>query len=350
MQNILIISPDISVKGGISTVLKNFLPYLNAEEYRITTVSSHCDGPRLLKLLIAFYGLSKILYLVIINKYDIVHIHGSDIVSSKRKYYFFRLVKLFCSKTIYHFHGASFLEQYPYASARWQSRIKYLFEQVNLVICLSNSWKSAIETIAPEAAIKVVPNAVSIPEVHRWERTSSQLTILFMGLIGERKGIFDLLVVFKLLIQRHPDIILRIGGNGEVKKLLKEIQTLGIQKNVRYMGWINDKKKDKLLRMTDIFVLPSYGEGMPMSVLEAMSYGIPVVSTTIGGIPELVVDGISGFLIKPGDSSALYEKLDQMITNQELRKDFGYRGRQIVERNHDINSIAKKIVKIFKAL
>ncbi len=351
MKKILYIAPSISVKGGISTVIKNYLNTELPQQYRIILIGTNKDGSKLLKLFIAFFSLIHTTFLLMFNNIDIVHIHGSDPVSSKRKYFFFKIAKLFPCKIIYHFHGASFMENYPDLSLFWKERFRELFECSDLVICLSNSWKRNIHSFAPSANIVVVPNSISVPTyTNPPKEDDTVLKITFLGRVGERKGIFDLLIVLKKLLDNDMKAKLSIGGNGEIEKLLGEVKKLNIGNNVNYLGWVSPKTKDALLRNTDIFILPSYGEGMPMAILEAMSYSIPVISTPVGGIPELVIDNETGFLVEPGDIDNLYEKIVELGNDKEKRNRFGQCGRDTIENEHNINNEINIISKIYSGL
>ena len=338
------------MKGGISTVIKSYLNSDLAKNHRIFLVSSHVDGPKWRKLVQAVLGLVQTVYYLTFKKIDFAHVHGSDIVSSSRKSIYIQILRLFGSKIIYHFHGASFMEHYRSASKRTQSRMRALFGKVDIVICLSESWRQYITYIAPRSNIKVVPNATHLPELCVKQNSDDLVHLTFLGLIGERKGLFDLLRVVRRLIDNDLKIKLSVGGNGESNRLQATIKSLELNDSVNFLGWISEKQRDKLLRETDIFVLPSYGEGMPMSILEAMSYSVPVVSTTVGGIPELVSDGETGFLIEPGDLDVLYRKLKCLIEDKELKKKFGEKARQFIASRHNLKLITQQIEQIYDSL
>lgn len=350
MKRIVYISPDVKAKGGISTVLKNYLNSNLNGKYNIICISSHVDGSIARKFVQVIYGWIKLLFYLELSHVDIVHIHGSDVISSKRKYIYFKLAYLFNLKLIYHFHGASFSEQISNTSIFWRKRIIEMFQEVDLVICLSNSWRDEIKKIAPHANIVVVPNSVKLPLLSNRVNNSEKIAILFLGLIGERKGLFDLIKVFMRLLKDGNNIVLNIGGNGDITKLLSAIFDLGIKKNANYLGWVSEEERDRLFRNTDIFVLPSYGEGMPMSILEAMSYSVPVISTLVGGVPELIEDGETGILVKPGDLGVLYEKINDLIHNEKYRKKLGENGRLKVERHHNIIDHIQRIENIYESI
>jgi len=351
MKNILYIAPDMSVKGGISTVIKGFLGTNLSQNNNIVLIASHVDGTKLRKLLQAITGLLKTVYYLLFKQIDIVHIHGGDITSVKRKYFYFRLVQIFKKKVVYHFHGASFGEQYSVASDGWKRKIRYLLEKSDAVICLSESWKTALMKIAPAGKITVIKNAISLPFLSdRQKKENKSINIVFLGLIGERKGIFDLIKVLSRLIAEECNIHLTVGGNGDIKRLINEIEKNGLKNNVTYAGWIVGNDKDELMRNTDIFVLPSYGEGMPMTILEAMSYAIPVIATNVGGIPELIKDGETGHLIEPGNLDQLLEKMKKLIEDENMRVSMGKKGRETVEKDFSISEMANKIDDVYESL
>jgi glycosyltransferase involved in cell wall biosynthesis len=348
MKNIAIVSPAFSVKGGISTLINSVFGSDAFTEYKFYRVSSHMDGPGWIKLCIAVYGLLRMFLLLSVQDISIVYIHSGDSPSPLRKYFYYKLSKKFKCKVILHWHGASFMEQYRRLSHFWKKKIKELLSHSDMVICLSSSWKNAVLTMAPDANTFVLPNAVKIPGLAIKNRhPENAVNMTFLGQIGSRKGIWDLLQVVKKLIEHEYAIHLFIAGNGEIEKLKEEVTRLGIRNNVNVLGWISGKERDALLRKTDIYVLPSYGEGMPMSILEAMSYAVPVVATRVGGIPEIVKDNKTGFLIDPGDRESLYNKLEILISSREHRERIGRQARSFVASNNNLDVYFKTLNDIF---
>lgn len=348
IPTVLVIAPSKSVRGGISSVVKGLLSSDLADKYRFVHIASHVDGNWLEKMGAALAGWMKMCFLLLFFKIDIVHIHGSDIISSSRKYLFFRLVKLFKKKVIYHFHGASFAKQYANSPLIVRMAVKRLFEDADCTICLSKSWGKTIKRIAPRSKVTVVPNGVKLPRsAEVGDITNGPVNLTFLGLIGERKGVFDLVEVVRRLISDGCGIKLFVGGNGEIKKLQKEIVKHNLSQHCSYLGWIGEEQKDQLLSQTDIFVLPSYGEGMPMSILEAMSYGIPIISTTVGGIPEMVLHQKCGILYSPGDIEALTEAIRFLVENTKVREAFGLAARKQIENVFSLKRVSQRMDGIY---
>lgn len=352
-KHILIIAPSIDVKGGISTVVKGHLRSDLLKKYKIYRVSSHKDGNKIKKLFTVLGSMIATLYYMVSKHIDIVHIHGSDPTSSLRKYFLFKLVEPFNCKVIYHFHGAVFQEAYLSKPLLWQKMINYLFQHVDMVICLSNEWGITIRKLIPNVAETVIiENAVSLPEDSNQNIKYSDRSVhlLFLGLIGERKGVFDLLEVISRLKKSGYNIKLSVGGNGEINKLKQSIDLLNIKDMVNYMGWVTAEHKEQLYLSSDIYILPSYGEGMPMSILEGMSYSLPIISTNVGGIPDLVMDYETGFLIEPGDLDALYKKIEILIKDSELRNHMGLNAREKIKNEYDLEKNIYRLDEIYQTL
>ena len=336
------------MRGGISTVIKGYLASNLSRQHNIYLVASHVDGPKWIKFIKAIVGLIETICYLTLKEIDIVHIHGGDTLSFRRKFYYLKIAHLFPCKIIYHHHGAAFMHEYESLSKKWKKLVKKTFEELDLIIVLSNNWRYEIQQIAPKANIIVIPNSIKLPRLQE-RQVSNPLQLTFLGLIGDRKGVFDLLKVLKKLINDGYQVRLNIGGNGKITRLFKELEERSIADSVKYCGWIEDRERDLLLRKTDIFVLPSYAEGMPMSILEAMSYAIPVVTTNVGGIPELVIDGETGYLIDPGDLDALYKKISLLIQSKDIRRYFGNKGRQVIENKYNIDIISQKLSEIYNS-
>lgn len=112
-----------------------------------------------------------------------------------------------------------------------------------------------------------------------------------------------------------------IAGTGDIGNIKKASLERNIQNNISFPGWLDEIERDHYLKMSDIFFLPSYTEGMPMSILEAMGYGLPVVSTNIGGIPDLVKNNENGYLSDPGNTDEMAENILSILNNEKKNTD-----------------------------
>ena len=117
-------------------------------------------------------------------------------------------------------------------------------------------------------------------------------------------------------------IVFNFGGNGEIEKFKKTMKDKNLAEIVNYIGWISGDDKINHLSKADAFILPSYNEGLPISILEAMTYGLPIISTNVGGIPELIKDKVNGLIIEPGNHNQLEESLKFVLQNNSEFKNF----------------------------
>ena len=141
-----------------------------------------------------------------------------------------------------------------------------------------------------------------------------------MGYIGQRKGAFDLIKAFASLPEKEQnDSILIMAGDGEVEAAKDLVASHNLSDRIIFPGWIGTEERDSLLSEVNIFVLPSYNEGMPLSMLEAMAWELPVVVTPAGGIGEVVTDGENGLIVEPGNIEQLKDAIKSLIADENLR-------------------------------
>lgn len=136
---------------------------------------------------------------------------------------------------------------------------------------------------------------------------------------------------------------MHIGGNGETDRLLSIIKELGIETLVRFEGWVDKEKKQYLLNLADVYILPSFIEGVPISILEAESYHKPVITTNVGGIPSIVQDCVSGVFVTPGNDKEIYLAMKMMAESEELRQKYGEASYRI-SRDYQPEAIKKELI------
>jgi glycosyltransferase involved in cell wall biosynthesis len=262
------------------------------------------------------------------KKIKIVHIHSSHGASFYRKFIVFYISKkLFQKKVLFHIHSSTFAEFYLNGGRYTKLMVEYLIANVDLVIFVSIYWQLEYSKILGALNTVVINNPVNKPaninSRNRYNQ-SGVINFLFLGKIGVEKGIFDLVDIIKNHKSEFDSKIkLFVGGDGEVEKFQQIVQESGLQNIIEYAGWVTGENKDSLFLTSDVFILPSYHEGMPVSILEAMSYGLPVLSTKTGGIPEIVENGINGLVYVPQDNAALKDAVCYFIEHPQKVDEFG---------------------------
>jgi colanic acid/amylovoran biosynthesis glycosyltransferase len=168
--------------------------------------------------------------------------------------------------------------------------------------------------------------------------TGQGTRLLTVGRMASVKGMPVLLDAIKTLLPNHPKLTLTVVGDGPERKDFEQRATdLGISQHVDFVGYQSQSQVRERLSETDLFVLPSFAEGVPVVLMEAMAAGVPVVTTRIAGIAELVDDSQSGHLVPPGNVEALTNAIDSLLNNPETRTAFGQAGRRKVEAEFNIS-------------
>lgn len=335
---ILQVGPSLKDNGGMVTVMKQIVDSEIAHKYKVIHIATYIYGR---KYLLLFSAICKILIAKIKYKVDLAHIHMASYGSFYRKSILINLCRILKIKIIIHIHGACFNKFY---NGVLDKKKKYIIKTLNKaekVIVLSESWKEFFKDIIEENKIEVLYNSVKIPEKETKSRKEGH-TALFLGRIGERKGVYDLLKV----ASKVPNIKIIIAGDGETEKARSIVKEQNLE-NVTILNWIDEKEREEYLNKVDMYILPSYDEGLPMSVLEAMSYSLPVITTNVGGIPELIEDGTNGILINPGDREALEKAILKISNDEKFRKQLGKNAYNTINKKFNLNKYLEKLNEIY---
>ncbi|MCF0062685.1 glycosyltransferase family 4 protein [Dyadobacter chenwenxiniae] len=349
LKNVLHVGPNyIRHKGGMGAVIATYQKHIPGFQF----IPSY-EGNYNSVLNIPFFALSflRILWKLFTDR-DIkaVHAHGASFGSFYRKYLIFIFSKyIFHKKFVYHLHAAEYHTFYDETNQFAKSLIQHLIKESDCIIVLSESWANFIYDKFQPKKVVVLHNPVEIPsQTKAQSKSDSPITsFLFLGRIGERKGIFDLLdVIVKNRAYYQDKISLTIGGDGEVEKLKNYFKEYQLDHICNYVGWVDGELKQQLLNACDVLILPSYNEGLPIAILEAMSYGKAILSTNVGGIPEVVKDGVNGYVITPGDKLALETNIANLITDKSRLDLMGRQSLKIVS-NYDINTVTKRLQNVY---
>jgi glycosyltransferase involved in cell wall biosynthesis len=276
---------------------------------------------------------------------DVVHLNLSQRGSTYRKLIVAAAAERLQIPYVVHLHGSGFTEFWDSAGTPVKRGIAHLFMKSAEVIVLGNFWRSIIEERLPEVRgkISVLPNATESHSGVRVPPFDGRVRISFLGEVGERKGTPELLRALGHL-KRRSDWVATIAGNGAVAEAQALATELEIQHRVSFPGWLNAIEARHLLERTDVFVLPSHAENLPMAILEAFAHGIACISTPVGAIPEVIQHGRSGLLSPVGDVPALAAAINGLIEGDEIRNELGAVARrhhaEFYERNRYLDRLA----------
>jgi glycosyltransferase involved in cell wall biosynthesis len=176
------------------------------------------------------------------------------------------------------------------------------------------------------------------------------IAILSVGRLYARKGLFTLIESMALVTRKFKNAKFIIAGKGlsnEMKKLVNYAAKLGVKDNIVFTGYFPDKKLPKLYQAADIFAFSTFYENLPFAVLEALSTGLPVVTTRVGGIPEMIEDGKNGFLVEPFNSRELADRILYYLEHPAAASEMALLARKTIENQFDWRLIVKKVLKVY---
>lgn len=264
------------------------------------------------------------------------------------------MAKLFGVKLVLHFHNKGVSENQDRFFDHFLYKI--LFKNTK-VILLSQYLYDDIKKYVNEAAVFYCPNGIPEmkPQINTKIEPNNRVQLLFLSNLIESKGVFVLLEACKQLQIRQLSFHCTfVGGEGDItaQQFNQRVAVLGLEETVHYAGRKYDAEKNAAFSKAAVFILPTYyhNECFPLTLLEAMQLALPVVSTFEGGIPDIVEEGVTGFLVKQKDATALADKLEILINNAELRKQMGVAGREKYEKEFTLGQFENNIVRILKTI
>jgi glycosyltransferase involved in cell wall biosynthesis len=249
-------------------------------------------------------------------------------------------------------------------SFNWVLRFfeRKLLEQSDMIIAVSEYTKTELKKYygLTERRIRVIHNGVSVerfrPALDKAQAKvelglrAEDKVVLYVGRLYSRKGLFTLIQSIPFVVKKFKDVKYVISGKGlkgEVQKLAEHAAKLKVERNILFTGYFPDAKLPRLYQAADIFAFSTMYENFPFAVLEALSSGLPVVTTDVGGIPELVVDGQNGFLVKPFDAQGLAERILFLLESPRLCAEFGRNGRNTVIEKFAWQDVAHKVMSVY---
>ena len=282
-------------------------------------------------------------FIRLFRPYTTLDIHGANGKSWARKHLIINLGHLLGYKIVFHMHGG---ELRKYVAAKGTEFYMKSFRKCHHVVFLTDAWTKYAQDVLGCTNAVTLMNIVPTPTMAKQPRTEgAPISLVYLGYIYKEKGIFDLLDVIASNRDRWlGHLTLTIGGQWNEDRVLNFIKDNDLGGIVKFVGWVSGDDKASILSKTDILILPSYYEGLPISILEAMSYAMPVITTPVGGIPEVVTDGVEGTLFTPGDKAAMTRAIDRYIECPGLiikQGNAGWEKSKLFSPEHIVNRLSQ---------
>jgi glycosyltransferase involved in cell wall biosynthesis len=342
--------PSEGVIGGVSVLFAVLKSEMESREHRYQTIGKRADERSSLNVFWRLFS-DWWSWFVTIRKYkpEIAHVNPSLKSKSLIRDGAMVLIAKCCGvKSVSFFHGWS--EEFERSRiGRWLFRIG--IGQSDTIIVLGKCYRQKLLELNYKKQITVIQNPVSQEVIDRFEDKQKDFLqpskILFLSRVIKAKGVHELLSAFKRLSEERPDIELRIAGDGDERTRLEARTESESIRNVTYLGFVNGDDKNTELENATLLVLPSYTEGIPLSILEGMAVGLPVVTTPVGGIPDFFEDNRMGKLVKVRDINSLYHAIVELVDNPKLSNEIANYNRRFARENFSPACFVSKLQTIY---
>jgi glycosyltransferase involved in cell wall biosynthesis len=279
----------------------------------------------------------------------VCHVNLASFGSTLRKLFLTWLATRLGHATVIHLHGAMFHDYYRGVGPFRRRQIHRMFRDARRVIVLGSFWRAFVGATfqLPDSHILVLPNASMARPPRAPEAVPPE--ILFLGRLGERKGVPVLIKALARLAEGGLDWRAVVAGDGDAAPYRAEVERLRLGARVAFPGWLGEAEAHAHLSRAALLVLPSEAEGLPMAVIEAFAWGVPVVSTPVGSTPDILHDGVEGLMIPVGDAEALANALQRLVADPDLRRQLGANARAFFAQNLDFEPYMEKLAACWRA-
>jgi glycosyltransferase involved in cell wall biosynthesis len=356
---VLISGPSVEQLGGMASVITQTLNLDYGERF-LARFLANTQAPQHRESLFAkirrHAGHVLTLRRTIIKSHaKLIHIHTCSGFSFYRSALDMLVAQRLHRPVVLHIHGAAFDEFYRDSNAVGRRMIRWGLSRADTVLALSDQWRDRLLRISPKAKVVIVENAVDLPPSPSPHLANGKCRFALLAKMDTWKGIDDLLdacTTFSTREQEMIEITLAgpAGSAGNEKTILQKIADRDLKSVVRYVGPVRGEEKATLLRQADAYVQPSHNEGMPISVLEAFSYGLPVVGTTVGAMPEIVGATETGTLVPPRRPKELAAALIAIAGDQQRREMLGKNARALAETRFGLSRLRNDVVRVYDQL
>lgn len=344
-MNVLMIGPSREVHGGISGVVNNLIEAGLDQKVNLKYIGTMEEGTKLHKLFVAIRA--YLIFCLTLRKADIVHVNMASDTSFYRKAIFIRTAKKAGKKLVIHQHGGNFSVFYSELDAKKQAYVRTVLNMASEFWVLFPAYADFFRDIITSCDVKVMPNTIKVG-AYPDKEAKRKHSVVFLGRICEAKGITELLDAVKQLKESFSDLHVYLGGIFEDTSYKEHIDEMA--DCVTYVGWLEGEAKYTFLDESDIFVLPSYFEGQPVSILEAMAHGCTVVATDVGGIPMMIEDSETGVLVEAKNSKSLADGLHRVLADDDFKDTLRNNAYRSVKEYYSIDKTIDELVKMYSFL
>jgi glycosyltransferase involved in cell wall biosynthesis len=356
---VLVCGPHRDAVSGVSTHVNLLLGSGLAEDFDLVHFQVGSEGRRegaigrWLRLAASPFALFAT---ILFRHVGVLHLNTS---LNPRAYWrdlaYLFVAKLLRARVLYQVHGGALPQDFFAGSPRLTRFLRWTLRLPDLVVVLASVELEAYREFVPEQNVVALPNGIDtrpfacVPTVR--SRADHPLRLVYIGRLAREKGLYEALEAVRMAVLGGVDARLILGGEGpEAQGLRQCAQALGVANRVSFPGAVFGNAKVRLLSIADVAILPSYSEGLPYALLEAMAAGIPVLATPVGAIPDVVTDGTHGLLVPPRDARALGAAIGRLAADREGLTWMSRACRKRVLAAYSIDRLARELALYYRVL
>ncbi|OBA84170.1 glycosyl transferase [Mycobacterium sp. 1164966.3] len=307
-------------RGGMATVAALMAAHPD-DKISITVVPTYVDGPVLQRLLVGVGGMLRSSWLVLRGRADVLHVHlahGGSVIRKALPLWAAHLVGV---PAVIHAHSYDFGGWFDRQPAPVRTAVRRMLVADSWMVLGAGHVDEYASRLAVERGrITVLHNAVRLPDAPVAQAGVERVHAVALGRLGARKGSYDVIAAVGALTEPvRSQLQVTLAGDGDIAEVRAAVAAAGLTDTITVAGWLDSSARDQLLSSANLFVLPSYDEGLPMALLEAMAYGLVPVTTMVGSIGEAINDGINGILVRPGHPDEIAAALTALVEDERLR-------------------------------
>jgi len=347
-MNILMIGPVLNGFGGISRVVRTWFEGNILKSFNVACVStvSEDSRSRIIDLIKALSGFSR----NSLNA-DLIYIHTSSAHSCYRKCIFLFLSYVIRKKVILHVHPAHFVDFLAELGQVKRMLVTALLRTAEAIVVLTPGIQVQLAEIFPDKKFYVMLNPVHVDMLANPANIKrKECQLLYLGWYNRNKGVYDLVDALEIVNEQNKDVKLKFFGTKEIEKLKSYVSSKGLNHVIEVNGWADDEEKIKALYESTCLILPSYTEGLPNVVLEAMATRTPVIATHVGGLKEILVPWVNAIIVEPGNPRDISEKITYLLDNKEKRDAIAEKAFEEVKNKYDVPIIRKRFAEILNEI
>lgn len=276
-----------------------------------------------------------------------VHLNVAERLSLVRKGVLLAACRALGVPTVLHVHAAQLHHGWRKLPRPGRALLRWMFSLPQSCVVLGPASADFVtrELGVPPERVEVVINGVPEPSLQRRE-PDGLLRILFVGNLSERKGVSDLLRALSQPQLAGLRFNATFAGGGDVEGYRRMAERMGLGERVRFTGWADQEQVARLLSLADVLVLPSYDEGLPLAILEALAQGVAVICTPVGEIPHVLSDGRNACFVQPGDAPGIADALARVLGDRQLREQLEREGRALYREQFSVQGFYGRIASI----